>query len=105
MNPAAHTRTATPLTVEQMQDAYQLLRKADWPPLHDLMLQVQRWKLIEGLAQRRARGERTQTPALLTPAAPQHSATAQATHHAPPLPHHPPQLDFKSRAAGERDDN
>lgn len=88
------------LTNEQMQAAYDALRKADWPTLHDLTLQVQRWKLIEGLALRRARGEPTQTPALLAP-----PVVQPAPHHAPPLPRHPPQLDRKSLAAGQRADD
>lgn len=82
------------LTTEQMTEAYQLARKADWPPLHEIVLQVTRFKLITGLALRRARGERTGTAS--TSAEPPRRSVS------PPLPQLPPQLDCKSLAAGER---
>lgn len=87
------------LTVEQMQDAYHLARKPDWLPLHDMLLQVQRFKLLVGLARRCARGDRPAAAEVASITAPEPPRRHSG---APPLPHHQPQLDFKSRAAGER---
>lgn len=94
---------------DDLQAAYQLLRKPDWPAYADIMAAARHYQVIRGAAQRLARGERIERPS----DALQHIPAAPPTHSPQVSPSQAarrwtssrvPQHDPKRLASNDRDE-
>lgn len=69
---------------DDLQAAYQLLRKPDWPAYADIMAAARHYQVIRGAALRLARGERIERPSdvlqNILAAPPVHSPHVPPTH-------------------------
>lgn len=102
---------------DDLQAAYQLLRKPDWPAYADIMAAARHYQVIRGAAQRLARGERierpldvlTSAPSLLQapashPSLPGSSGTCPSLRHGHQRPSRNT-FDPKRLASNDRDDD
>lgn len=80
---------------EVIEQLYAEARRPGWPPLADLRRHYAIYAALRGRARALERGQPLPPSPAPTPVAPS----------APPRLHHPPQLDHKRLAAGERDDD
>lgn len=87
-------RDTTPISDEQMQAAYERVRKPGWPTLAEITQSARLYQLVR--ASVNSRTHAAPAPAVHT--------YAQPTAMRQPIPHHPPTFDAKSAAAGERPD-
>lgn len=88
-------RDTTPVSDEQMQAAYERVRKPGWPSLAELTQAARRFQLVRAAVNSRTCA--APSPVVHTSAQP-----AIKRHQ---IPHHPPTFDAKSAAAGERPDD
>jgi len=107
-------RTAPVVTNDHLQRAFEQARRPDWPPtLHELLTAVARAKLVQGLAQRLAKGQGMSAaldevepapPPLRRSDFPPRPPSARALGHTERRRRDDQGVDLKSRAAGERED-
>lgn len=99
MRPSTATRPVP--TDEDMQAAWQALRRRDWPSLAEIQRAAALYRLVRGLAERRA-SDAPLGAAVQTPALPAHPAPCARRPAAPRSA--PPLFDHKRAASGERPD-
>ena len=102
---------STPIepTHQQDQVGFERMRGPEWPDtLHDLMQAVARMGVVTSAARAIARGERVEARGAIEPAPVRALERPARREGARPFPARrrddAPAVDFKSRAAGERDD-
>jgi hypothetical protein len=91
---------ALELSAEQLQQAFQACRRADWP---ESLEEAMNDRTFAHLVRIQARREHMRAEERAKQQAQRPRAARQLQ--AMPLPHHPPVLDHKRLAAGERDDD
>lgn len=92
---------ALQLSAEQLQQAFKACRRADWP---ESLEEAMNDRTFAHLVRIQARRDCMQAEERAKRLA-QQAQQGQRPRPAHPMPHHPPVLDHKRLAAGERDDD